>query len=466
MTANIPDNSELNKSESTSNGLRIDFEKLAKIQRWERYEGETWEDVFHRKNIRPQDLPTPILIDVRFEIGLEGWAKKGDFNSLDELESAIIEIFHIAEAEPISHKRELQKLFPTIHGFCIYATKIARSGKIESEARKIAEQCWWGVLATKRLKKQTDKVFSIEPDPIKYIEAVKKIKAVYNFDDIEIDAFRYFICQTRNESHNPSLNKSLYLYGRTKQTGKTTLARALASVLNGGTSVLDGTNYESTFNKEMQINDHDLPLAAQFNCVILDEAMPKDSRKSYGLIKAMLTASTCRYNQKFGRITTIPVKRYYIYTSNDSVSDYIQDATERRFIQIYMNRKPKQISFEEIYNIWLEFAQNCQPEEDWQEWYNSFDSIEGVQRKEIDYLKAEILNNQSIFSILEFKSLNQDYSVTQAFFNEHLIKGKPTRDERANLKEALTELFGEPKYYKWETIHLTECLREAREQQK
>ena len=232
-----------------------------------------------------------------------------------------------------------------------------------------------------------------------------------------------------------------------KKTGKTTLARAVASILNGEKTVIAGAKFESTFNKELQINDHDLPMAAQYNVCILDEAMPKDSRKSYGRVKSMLTSNSCSYNQKFGKIMSIDVKRYYIYTSNDDISDFIQDTSERRFIQINMEKMPNQISFEDIYSIWLEFAQNCTPENDWQEWYNTFEDVDGMERKDISFFKDELLSNKSILSIVNNRF---EYTLTLKFFLDILITGKPTRDEKKALQKAITELVGEPNGYQME----------------
>ena len=175
---------------------------------------------------------------------------------------------------------------------------------------------------------------------------------MWGFTDAEIDALRYFVCQTREENFNPSLNKSIYFWSEKKQTGKTSVARALASVLNGGTSVIDGGNYESTFSVELQLNPHDLPASCKYNCVILDEAMPKDSSKSYGRVKSMLTSNNVTYNQKFSRIQNLKAKRFYLFTSNEDIRQLIQDDSERRLIEIQMNDRPVQISFEEIYSIW------------------------------------------------------------------------------------------------------------------
>ena len=442
---------------------KINFKKLCEVMMWERAKGESYEDTFNRQNIKITQIPNPKIVDVVHASSLEDWAKKGKFESLEELKAEIIRIMKSAIVDPINSDRDLQKLFPPIHNFCIFATNTDRRGKLTAEAERIAEIAWYGELSDLRLKEKTDKIFKVKPDPEKYKKASEKLQKVWGFSDIEIDAFRYFICQSRAENHNPSLNKSLYLFSGKKKTGKTTVARAIASVLNGDEKLEDATKYESSFNRELQIGAHDLPMAAQYNCVILDEAMPKDSRKSYGRVKSMMTSKTCTYNQKFGRIITVEAKRYYIYTSNDDISEFVQDSSERRFIQINMERLPKKISFEKIYDYWKEFAQNCEPEENWQEWYDSFDDVVGIERKDISGFKDELLSNGAILQAIKN---NTNYTITLKFFSDMMIIGKPTRDEKNSLKKALMELIGEPNGYRWNRLEVEERLENKIEEQK
>ena len=442
---------------------KINFKKLCEVMMWERAKGESFEDTFNRQNIKITQIPNPKIVDVVHASSLEDWAKKGSFESSNDLKNEIIKIMKEATVDPINHDRDLQRLFPPIYNFCVFATNTDRRGKLTAEAERIAELAWYGELAEKRLKEKTDRIFNVKPDPEKYKKASEKLKEVWGFSDIEIDAFRYFICQSRAENHNPSLNKSLYLFSGKKKTGKTTVARAIASVLNGDEKLADATKYESSFNRELQIGAHDLPMAAQYNCVILDEAMPKDSRKTYGRVKSMMTSNSCTYNQKYGKIITVPAKRYYIYTSNDDISEFVQDSSERRFIQINMERVPRQISFEKIYDYWKEFAQHCEPEENWQEWYDSFEDVVGIERKDISGFKDELLSNGAILQAIKNTT---NYTITLKFFSDLMIVGKPTRDERKFLKKALEEVIGEPNGYRWNRLEVEERLTSKIEEQK
>ena len=442
---------------------KIDFKKLCEVMTWERAKGESFEDTFNRQNIKPTQIPNAKIVEVVHSNSLEDWAKKGKFESAEDLKNEIIKIMKGAINDRINHDKDMQKLFPPIHNFCIFSTNTDRRGKLTIEAERISEIAWYGELAELRLKEKTDKIFKMKPDKEKYKKASEKLQKVWGFSDVEVDAFRYFICQSRAEKHNPSLNKSLYLFSGKKKTGKTTVARAIASVLNGETSLIDATKYESSFNQELQIGNHDLPMAAQYNCVILDEAMPKDSRKSYGRVKSMMTSNSCTYNQKYGRIITVEAKRYYIYTSNDDISEFVQDSSERRFIQINMEREPKKISFEKIYDYWKEFAQHCEPEENWQDWYDSFADVIGIERKDISSFKDILLSNGSILQSIKSTT---DYTITLKFFSDLMIVGKPTREERKSLKKALEEVIGEPNGYRWNRLEVEERLSNKIEEQK
>lgn len=443
--------------------MGFDFERLCKAMFWEKYsKDETWESVAERNEANSKNYPNNELINVVYYGGVEKWSLHQKVESFEDLETKIFKLFRLASTNEILKTKYLQEIYPLIYNFCVYASGIDRRGKTLIESERLAGASWWGELAKKILKEKTDEIFSVKPCKEKYKESAQKLKEIWQFSDVEIDAFRYFICQTRQENFNPSLNKSLYLWSGKKQTGKTSVARAIASILNGGKNVLDGAKFESSFNVEMQMGAHDLPASCKYNCVILDEAMPKDSRKSYGRVKSMLTSNNVTYNQKWGAVISLLAKRFYIFTSNDDISDFIQDDSERRLIQIKMDKKPIQISFEEIYNVWKNFAQNCSPESDWQSWYNSFSHVDGLERKDIEIFKSEIITNDSILRAIESRS---DFHLTLRFFEDILIVGKTTRDERTALKKALVELFGKSNRtdgWRWSKSQLLEKLKNLR----
>ena len=87
----------------------------------------------------------------------------------------------------------------------------------------------------------------------------------------------------------------------------------------------------------------------------------------------------------------------------------------------------KKVSFEKIYDYWKEFAQHCEPEENWQEWYDSFADVIGIERKDISSFKDDLLSNGAI---LQAVKNNTNYTVTLKFFSDIMVIGKPTREEK------------------------------------
>ena len=92
-----------------------------------------------------------------------------------------------------------------------------------------------------------------------------------------------------------------------------------------------------------------------------------------------------------------------------------RDSSERRFIQINMEREPKKISFEKIYDYWKEFAQHCEPEENWQDWYDSFEEVVGIEKKDISDFKDNLISNGAI---LQSVKNTTDYTITLKFFSD------------------------------------------------
>lgn len=416
------------------------FEKIIKVMCWDVYDGETPEQTYQRKigNAIP---PPNEIIDIVEAGGLQKWAEGLAVGSQAELYNKILNAIRMTIADPIFNDRKLVGTFPPFANFFYFCQKLDRNGKTAAEAEAISDVAWNGVICKRNNQMNIQQMFSAEPDQEKYKAISEKIRQIWGFSEKEIDAFRYFVCQTRHDGHNPSLNKSIYLWGKKKGTGKTTVGRAIITILNGDKWGNYGT-YESTLNKEMGYNDHDLPLAALYNCVFLDETVPKDSRKSYGGVKRMLTSNSFNYNPKFRQVLTIPCKRLYIFTSNDDIAEFIQDESERRFVSIEIDSSPYQLTFDEIYDIWKEFAVNCSPEEDWKEWYDSFALVSGLEKLNIDMVKNELLLRKDEL----FATMNGAGSYfTIKSLASALFKNEPNPEQRRPVKSVVDELFSDCK---------------------
>lgn len=411
-----------------------DFQKIVDVMCWEVYDDETPERVFSRNGNFLNALPSSTVVDIVHAGGLLKWAESQNVKSKKQLYDKIIFAARKTISDPVFQDKKRIDTFPPFANFFYYCQKIDRNGKLAQTAEDISDAAWLTV-CRRNLDENLKKMFSVKPDKQRFEAVKKRISEIWDFTEKDVDAIRYFVCQSRHENHNPSLNKSLYFWGHEKQTGKTTIARALVTILNGDVFDSFGT-YESTFNKEMQFNDHDLPLAALYNAALMDEAMPKDSRKSYGLLKQILTSNSCYYNQKFMSIKHVNCNRFYVFASNDDISDFVQDEKERRFYSINFVKQPSFLTFDEIYNIWLEFAVNCEPEDDWKKWYDSFELVNGIEHKDVKEVVNEIMLNAETF----FGVLSGTYTTVKKIAGQ-IFKNEPTREQKRSVSTAMEKLF-------------------------
>lgn len=220
---------------------------------------------------------------------------------------------------------------------------------------------------------------------------------IYSITPEDAEKVRFFVWQTINrgtQKGDASLNRVLFLWGAEKKTGKTTLAKALASVLNACPSITG--EFSTRITTEMQLNRFDKPKGTEYFCTLCDDTMPKDTRKIYGMFKSHITSDTCTIERKFiNGGYTLPLYSNMIFTSNESAERVIQDDSERRVLSIHISKRPAQQMGEiELYNFCAGYVSAVWaagvPEEyeNAGAWYDSFGEEMGekVQTK-ADYLQ-------------------------------------------------------------------------------
>ena len=94
----------------------IDFEKLGEIMDWERFDGETWEDVFMREVGDTTAVPDNLIIDVVHAGGLEKWARLQKHTSVEDLAEDISRIMRKAINSSILTGKK-KDTFPAIRNF-------------------------------------------------------------------------------------------------------------------------------------------------------------------------------------------------------------------------------------------------------------------------------------------------------------------------------------------------------------
>lgn len=410
------------------------YDKICSIMDWNIPDGSTAEEVFQLEAGDTSLLPSEDVVDCVLAGGLTRWSKQQDCESEAELVRMIERLSkNTINAECFKDKNK-RSAFPLIFNFYCYIDKLSKNGRLTETIENCAADVWNTHLFQKRLAERCSRMFEAKPDKGKFKDASARMSEIWGFTPETLDMLRYFVCQCKERDFNPSLNKNLFFYGEKKQTGKTTLARAFCCVLNGDRWENFGI-YSSTFAKEIGFSDHDLPMACLVNAVLLDEAMPKDSRKSYGAVKSMLTGNSYNYNPKYRQVVTVPAKRNYIMTSNDDIVDFIQDKFERRFLAVHFTRKPKQLSFDEIYNLVKSFCQNAEPDGNWQRWYDSFDYVSGLAEKEKEEAFNEILSQAGTLFV--------GSAVTVKQVANRLYKNEPTREQKRIVEDIFREHFAE-----------------------
>ncbi len=102
-----------------------------------------------------------------------------------------------------------------------------------------------------------------------------------------------------------------------------------------------------------------------------------------------------------------------------------------------MNKKPKQISFKEIYSIWKDFCTNAEPESDWQVWYNSFEFADGAGTRDMNEVINEIILRRE-----EFFPDGKTY-VTPVQIARLIYKNEPSTSQKQAVRSAMEEIFND-----------------------
>jgi hypothetical protein len=199
------------------------------------------------------------------------------------------------------------------------------------------------------LKEQEDK---------ELIKISKKIQQIYSFTEMEMIYLQYFCSQSKLDDLDPSLNTLIYLWGKQKKTGKSTVSAYICSFLNGETK-RNEEPHKSELKNEMQLERFAMPKAMTSRCTLMDEGGFFDMKKTYDIFKAKITSNSCEIEYKYKNSKrTKKCWRNYIMTSNIDPIYFIQDEEERRVLPIHFNR-PENVSFSELEMIWYKFVLEC-----------------------------------------------------------------------------------------------------------
>ena len=388
-----------------------------------------------------------------------------DFANLRELAAAYREAWNALACDKWLLNKRTRQDMPEADVLLIRAKRISTSADADRKTFAAAESLWLRKFERKELTRRRNVLFSGDKSKDKYFIAKNELTRIYRYSEADLEAWRYFVCQARRDDADPALNRAIYLWSEEKMTGKTTVARIVAGILNGFASwdeVRRGV-YLSDIPCELQFGGFDRPKATRYACVVMDEAFAgKSTAKYYGKFKTALTSDTANVNIKFGSAVDIPCTRNYIFTSNNDIASVVADESERRLFEIHAQR-PIELDYEKLYEVWLDFIVNAPDEEDTAKWYrdtmpqvkgevgvtkddikSAFVSPEFLREIEIYENGGDLAVSQQLASGKQTSSVNRYQVSYPKFFTDFIAKSYDVRKNANIIKDAVVALFGDP----------------------
>lgn len=399
-----------------------------------------------------------------------------DFRSVTELAAAVAEAWWAVCSDRWLLSKRTQDDYPDAKLLLTRARKLTTAPNMARIMTASAEGLWLQRFERKEMERRRDAVFSGVPSRDEYSCAANEIIGIYGFSDAEVEMLRYFVCQSKNPVPDPSLNRALYLWSEEKMTGKTTVAKMIAGVINGFTTWEETARaagaYMSDIPCELQFGTFDRPKATRWACVVMDEAFAgKSTAKYYGKFKTAITSDTADVQVKFGGTYSIRATRNYIFTSNHDPASVVADESERRMFVIPM-RKSEYRGYASLFDVWARFIVNAVPEADNAAWYRAtmqrVTGEQGVRKADIvsallspdfnGYLAAfqeerDRQMREDISSGRGTSSANKYQVSFPGFFYGYLSRAWDVRRYSETVKAAVVAAFGEPnvsgsrKYY-------------------
>jgi len=331
---------------------------------------------------------------------------------------------------------------------------------VEKWADGTANQFWFGVNAIKCITERFNKLMDVPQSEEAYFKAVIDMKDAFNFSDLQIEMLKYAICQSKEGNCPASLNKAVYIWGAGKGTGKTTIAATIVSILNGEKDISNIRQYKSNLPQELGFTDHVAPLICSSRAVLLDEAMPKDSSKSYDTFKDRITSDGAKIRFVYKNQIDVQAKANYWLSSNHPLSTFIQDKSERRFLEFEIEKKHKNLTYKEIYDIFLNFIQQCKRTKEWQDWYDDLaidTEVKGIESLNADDIVSYF--NTDAF-LREVAAAGSQISIgTFYFFVNRFENGV----KKTLIRECVTKIFGEPyRPSMWKKSDVLDILKKIR----
>jgi hypothetical protein len=418
-------------------------------------------------NINVLEYPKhPKFIRLLPFLDITDYLKSIDFEKENDIYLAIREIAKIVVSDPSARDEKSRKNLRVEYE--LFYTQFKRVCStldgLENFCKSTSVYLWSSYFLPKKLRERTEKMFSVAPDKDEFIKWKKKLIDIYSFSDLDIEKLSYFICQCKDDKIHPSLNKVLYVWGG-KFTGKTTIGGTVVSILNGEEDLSNINMYTSELSRELQIGQFDIPICSSSNAVLMDEAFYADMKRTYNKFKSMITSRGCKMEVKFKSSVIVDCRRNYFLTSNEPLRNFVKDWDDRRYLEIRMDNRPKQISFLEIYDIWKSFILNCYPPNNisMKEWYEQLADktlVKGAYDVEKEDVSCVLFSYEFLDSLSVDSENKNSYTISKKQIQRILEAYLPKKIISDDIYEkVIVEAFGEPNAHKkWRTVNIRNII--------
>lgn len=403
---------------------------------------------------KPSDLVAAYLQNEGQLHTLQDFLLQYDYDSPAELEYSIRLLCRAIVSDLYLSSKRVQQDCPALRlVYKRFSDVCSKAGTCDKFPHITASELWHGVYGRRLLDQRTAALLDGSPSNSEYMQAVERIKDIYNITDTDVLKITYFVQQVRaGADFPPSLRRMLYLWGEKKKTGKTTTAGMITAILNGDTFG-NVSKYNTTLTQEMQIRGFSVPLISTCNVAMMDECFYADMGKTYADFKRFLTSNNGRARLPYGQEFDWYGCPNYIATSNDPLKVFIKDWGDRRYLSVHFDSTPAQMSFADIYALWLTFCRNVPKVTDWRANTLQIEQIasESGERQERTEELAVELQQPVFIDYLNRRKQNvnrfsADNKITLKFFVDFFAEtmgAAEANKRRAEIEKAVIQVYGE-----------------------
>lgn len=389
---------------------------------------------------------------------LSSFLTQFDFRSRAEVEQAVLDLEYCVLGDPFMRLKDNQTDDPMVKAVYKKAELLVNNeGRLEKLAATLGGDLWHKVFAPAIKEERFEAMFSRRPDYGRWERAAYRIMAVYGLDYADIEKLRFFVEQVKaRDAFPPSLRRMLYIWGRTKKTGKTTCAKMLVATLNGSDEWDKADpDYSTSLANELQIGGFRVPKIASCHCCMMDECFYADMGKTYHDFKRFLTSSGGSARLPYGQEFQWTGNPNYVATSNEPLRTFIKDWNDRRFLSVEFKEPPtEKLGFAAIHELWRDFVVNSTPKtDDWQAWAESitpYSDEEGERQTLAEEYATELRKPAFLTTLTNMadgrSATSPDNQITLKFFVDHFAQtgeGYTAAGRRREIEQAVLDVFGE-----------------------